>query len=317
MRLYTLDSLKAVAAFFVVTLHVGLFDEFSQFYAEIIRLSGRWAVPFFFMVTGYFIGIKNAESQLSHSVLKIAKVFVVSSLLYLPYYFIHHDYSVKQVGERVLSDTIIISGMSFHLWYLSSLIFGLLTFKLLHQTLSQRGLLMISIAIVLCYFTVDLLPDLTDNDNWVRHFISVPCIVFGYLVSKIDQERINLRLCGIVLLVSFVGIYLLPYALDGEGTRSVIQRQFPLFVIPFCLALLLIAVRLNVKNNALAHIGKDYSLVIYTCHPLFLALLKHQLLPSDWQPDWLIAILTFVLAVSFAIALKKVCLPAYRLLNGQ
>lgn len=317
MRLYTLDVMKAIAAFFVITLHVGLFKEFNHFYGEIIRLSGRWAVPFFFMVTGFFIGSKGLEDRLGGQALKIGKIFLISSLMYLPYIYIKHDFSADKISERVMSDTVIISGMSFHLWYLSSLMFGLVTFKLLIQRVSMRTMWAVSAGIVCAYFAVDLFPDLTQNENWFRHFISLPCLFIGYVVSGMDRNKIQMPVVYTVLTISLIGIYGLPYLLQGDDTRSIILRQFPIFVIPFCIALMLIGVKSQMNNNVIADIGRDYSLLIYTSHPIWMWILKEWVLPHSWQTDIVVAMITFAVATVFAIALKYYWARAFGLLNGD
>lgn len=48
MRHESLDFFKLVSAFMVVSLHVGPYDEFDPIIGDIIRLGGRWVVPFFF-----------------------------------------------------------------------------------------------------------------------------------------------------------------------------------------------------------------------------------------------------------------------------
>lgn len=50
MRNKNLDAVKAVAACFVVFIHVGFPGETGQ----IIKVIARFAVPFFFMISGYF-----------------------------------------------------------------------------------------------------------------------------------------------------------------------------------------------------------------------------------------------------------------------
>ncbi|MBU2098234.1 MAG: acyltransferase family protein, partial [Gammaproteobacteria bacterium] len=50
-----IDGLRFVAAIGVIALHVGPFPELSDLSADIIRSSFRWCVPFFFMLTGYYL----------------------------------------------------------------------------------------------------------------------------------------------------------------------------------------------------------------------------------------------------------------------
>ncbi|SJL83978.1 acyltransferase family protein [Vibrio palustris] len=316
MRLYTLDSLKAIAAFFVITLHVGLYHDLSPIYGEVIRLTGRWAVPFFFMATGYFIGVKQLEAHMPKHAIKIGKIFIITSLIYIPYSYLKHDFSMEHIASRASSDTLIMSGMSFHLWYLSSLFFGLITFYVLHYRLSTKSMLTLSMLIISGYFIVDLYPSITEHENWVRHLISIPCLFFGYRLSRVNAESISLPLTTSVALLSLAGMYVLPYYLDGDQTRDIMLRQFPIFVIPFCMVLLLLAIKLNANDNPVAKVGRDYSLLIYTCHPIFMYGIETVLAKHNMDSDIVIALATFVVATGFAVLLKRVCRPAFRVLNG-
>ena len=80
MRNKSLDVAKAIAAFLVVCIHVSFPGETGQ----IIKVFARCAVPFFFMVSGYFCYYENnnAAVKIPFKIIHILKLFAVSILFY-------------------------------------------------------------------------------------------------------------------------------------------------------------------------------------------------------------------------------------------
>ena len=80
MRNKSLDAAKAVAACLVVFIHVSFPGQTGQ----IIKVFARCAVPFFFMVSGYFCYYekKNTADKIPAKILHILKLFVTAILFY-------------------------------------------------------------------------------------------------------------------------------------------------------------------------------------------------------------------------------------------
>ena len=83
-RLSGIDSFRLLAALGVVCLHVGPLEGLYGSVGDFIRLFGKWAVPFFFMLSGYFLAKNLTEERLVNSISKIVLIFASSSLLMLP-----------------------------------------------------------------------------------------------------------------------------------------------------------------------------------------------------------------------------------------
>ena len=77
MRNKSLDAVKAIAACLVVCIHVSFPGQAGQ----LVKVLARCAVPFFFMVSGYFCYYQNcnASKRILSKILHIMKLFAVSS----------------------------------------------------------------------------------------------------------------------------------------------------------------------------------------------------------------------------------------------
>lgn len=61
-RLNAIDLMRLIAAFSIMFLHTSL-GAISVNNQEIIRLSVRWAVPFFFITSGFFFRKKIGQTK--------------------------------------------------------------------------------------------------------------------------------------------------------------------------------------------------------------------------------------------------------------
>lgn len=121
-----MDACRLLAAFMIVAIHTYPLEKINPnldyFFTRIIF---RIAVPFFLMVTGYFLIpkiLKNKSALIGYSK-KILKLYVISIIIYLPVniymgYFNH---------TNILNITkdIFFNGTFYHLWYFPALLLGL------------------------------------------------------------------------------------------------------------------------------------------------------------------------------------------------
>ena len=76
-RNITLDILKLIAAYFVVFIHIPFYGEFGN----IISALARFAVPIFFMTSGYYC-YGQTTSDIKKKIFKIVKILLFASILY-------------------------------------------------------------------------------------------------------------------------------------------------------------------------------------------------------------------------------------------
>jgi len=115
-RYDSLDIFRLLVSFAVVILHVsmGSMPLDIQIY---LKLLARFAVPFFFLVSGYFFytGYKKDDHVFFlKNISKLLCIFLVASIIFLPI-------DIAK-GNFRFSQKLILTGTEGHLWFLPSLI---------------------------------------------------------------------------------------------------------------------------------------------------------------------------------------------------
>lgn len=149
-----LDYFKLTAAFLVAAIHTSPFASFSAD-ADFIftRVIARVAVPFFFMVTGYFLlpqyvfGRSMDMRPLMRSLKKLLYLYAAAVLLYLPVNL--YAGQIQDLGVWAFFRMLLVDGTFYHLWYLSAAVLGVWIVWFLGGKLPYKVLLGISFVLYL------------------------------------------------------------------------------------------------------------------------------------------------------------------------
>lgn len=120
----SLDRFRLLAAILVIAIHTGPLSTFSQdadFF--LTRILSRVAVPFFFMVTGYFL-VKDSWRSLGRLWKRTLLLYGASILLYLP---------LNLYAGGFPWQSLLFEGTFYHLWYLPAVLLGLLIARQLYR----------------------------------------------------------------------------------------------------------------------------------------------------------------------------------------
>lgn len=134
VRIGKLDEFKWIAAFLVVANHTSPLESLHET-ADFVftRVLARVAVPFFFMVTGYFVLYaanrkRDGMVRIWASIKKTGFLYLVVTLLYLP---VQIYKAIKEpiepaalLGKGIKA--VLFDGTYYHLWYLPAVMLGLL-----------------------------------------------------------------------------------------------------------------------------------------------------------------------------------------------
>lgn len=114
------DKFRLAAAIMVVAIHIGplgIINERLDF--GITYCLARVGVPFFFIVTGYFV-LGRRERQGDYMA-RILRLYALATILYLPVNF----YAGKQVeGVAGAMRDLLFDGTFYHLWYFPAVLIG-------------------------------------------------------------------------------------------------------------------------------------------------------------------------------------------------
>lgn len=277
-----IDIIKFLMSFFVVAIHIQPFVAFEQlsfyrFYDSMLRL----AVPFFFMVTGFFLTKKMKKlpqdkwaSVFFDAAKKKLRLYLIWTLIYFPlavygFVFIQHCSFAKAVVRYVLN--LFFVGENYNswiLWYLLSAVYALMFFGIL---LKYNCSLKICVVAGIFVYMLGL-----GFDAVVHHFSDLRGVYilmavfrngrlatgFGFIGAGIIMANCklpSLRVMGIGFAVSF-----LAYAFFEEYTFA----QTFLFIASLCFFRCILLLPICTKNKNLFLYFRECSSVLYFLHLL-------------------------------------------------
>lgn len=275
-----LNALKIIAAFFVVTIHIHFPGDFGL---SVIAIA-RFAVPFFFMVSGFFSYYENKTVLNEKYKRKIKHVFVLflgGTGLYFIYgmsvalysgtavSYLGRIFSIKSVLEFLLFNN---TSVSEFLWFLPALIYTYTVFFIFEKTgITKKMYFLIPVLFLFGIFFREMLeyipdlPAIMSNGYVYRNFafVGLPFFMLGHFI-KANEDIFTEKFSNISLVIlMIVG--------SAEAVAvELLHAQKSVYIGTFIavFALFLFAVK-NEEKYSVAHIadaGAKYSLYVYIFH---------------------------------------------------
>lgn len=121
-----IEYFRIVAALFIIAIHTSPLSSVSSTGDYILtRVAARWAVPFFFMTSGYFLISRYGRdtAKLIHFVKRTMLVYGAAIFFYLPLNLYNGYFDMENPAPQLVRD-IIFDGTMYHLWYLPASAMG-------------------------------------------------------------------------------------------------------------------------------------------------------------------------------------------------
>lgn len=269
-----LDRFRLAAAVLVVAIHtspLATWTETGDFW--LTRVLARVAVPFFLMVTGYFLGKKNWRGA-GRTVLKTLALYAVAVALYLPLNLYNGGFSPAEWLRRLAVD-----GTFYHLWYFPAVILGVV----IAWGLSRLGMGPALVIAGLLYL-VGL-----GGDSYYGFAAGVPALgaLYGHIFDFCSYTRNGLFFAPLFLLlgaagaelgggVSAVGtaVSLGAMSLEALWLRSAgVQRHDSMYVLLPVVMVFLFSLLLAMDRGRDRR-ARDMSLLVYLFHPWCIVLVR-------------------------------------------
>lgn len=282
-RLYVLDLFKLIASFFVVFIHC----HFSGIPGIAVKAIARFAVPFFFLCSGYFL-YGNKPEKILRKTCRIFRLFCYAFFLFLIYQILIHYISgngtqvltwlqgltdFKQLIKFIVYN---VPYVSVHLWFLSALVYVyLLYYWIVKKRLSDVFIGLSSAVLLILHLIIwqILLTLNTGSQTFVvRNFLftGYPFVGIGMLIKKYTNvlPKISPRKALILILSGSLASVLSRFAL---GEKSV-----PAGAILTATTLLIYAVQHNDLPSPTIFVNAGtYSTFIYVFHPIAIDLIGY------------------------------------------
>jgi surface polysaccharide O-acyltransferase-like enzyme len=322
----TLDLFRLAASFFIILLHVNFFMGETQL-PSFIRISARWAVPFFFLLSGYLIAPKVLSKDFSlksieKTILKVFKIILISNFIYILF--------TLYLGRNTNKPGILLSGSYYHLWFLPSLGLGILGTWMLRQLVKKRVRYLILFLITLAALYTDSYDQAIIGEDLsfylFRFLTGYLFIELGILIKEKEEKLktlISTKLLVILVLFTFFLQFLEILFLKSTFGVSLFNHQF-IITTPILSSLIFsLAIRSNFQFGNISKTGQTHSLFIYLYHPILIFILNTVLNKLGLLEDMhivgklFIPVVIFLGALLIGKTLEKVTPSIFKVLNGD
>lgn len=297
-----LDYFRIIAAFFIVAIHTSPLTFFSPD-ADFIftRIIARVAVPFFFMVTGFFLlppffkstgspADKEAQTDtapLKKFLTKTGSLYGVAILIYLPVN-LYSGYFKERNNFTALIKDILINGTFYHLWYLPAVITGVVFVFILSRYLRGKTVILLSLFLYGFGLMGDSYYGITAHIPWLKELYGILFHIFDYTRNGIFYAPVFLSLGAVIagektirfrkltLRQSLTGFLLSGALLFGEGLvlhHYGLQRHDSMYIFLLPVMYYLFRMLLLWRGNRYKNM-RTVSMVVYIIHPLAIIVVR-------------------------------------------
>jgi surface polysaccharide O-acyltransferase-like enzyme len=322
-RSYTVDNFRLLGALTVIILHTIHIQDVPQAIFFGIKNLTRWAVPFFFLVSGFYFE-KAYRSDPGIALTKRLKNLIGIFLSVNIIYFFFSLYEGTPLTANFSISTLIL-GFYHHLWFIGAMIFGyLFMWFVLEQKPSAKTLLTLIVASLLfVLFTgsyARVLGFFEPNNAYSRTLIAIPFLLTGFCFARYNLlNRINLPVAFIItafgISLQLAEPFVLYYTIKNF---SPVGNDLLFGTVFFSIGMFLLAMKINnPKDTLTTKLGRDYSLLLYLYHPLIMGLLPWAALSGHYSFSWLKPAIVFTICTLLIVFLDRKAPPVYRFINGS
>lgn len=195
-----LDVLKFLCAFLIVCIHIPFGFKGNDYFTVLTR----FAVPTFFMISGFFYPATIERGKQAKQILKTVKLAVTSFAVYFVWRIVYtlitkgdvlavlkKGFSLEEILSLIFFNKTYFGG---HLWYLNALIYTLLVMYVFARYKKFNWLYCISPILILCDLVFGTYAVVLFGKTFTYYifrnflFIGIPFFTLGYFISENKQK---------------------------------------------------------------------------------------------------------------------------------
>jgi surface polysaccharide O-acyltransferase-like enzyme len=327
----TIDLFRVIAIFGVIVVHTDpvtrkVFTSAPEQLANLMTTgAGRLAVPFFFVVAGYFFGCKIRAGApplplFARYARRLLRVWALWSLIYLLIPLRLGQWQHQGWWPAVVDQfrhmarhplLIVFVGGKGHLWFLMALVMALAMVAICERLRTRWLFYVLAVALYVCGSLAGLYANTVAGfsmpfDPRNGPFMSALLVACGYWISGRDG-RVDPLIAFSITAIGLVGfeaeLHWVPMFSSAWPPIIDYGLSTPVFGIG---ALLLGLALPGLGGRWLPRVGAEYVLGIYACHELFVepAWMLHASFHS-YAWEFLFPVIVFVLALGLTMLLAR------------
>lgn len=306
-RNVAIDIFRIVAAFFVICIH-------APFITWGTNPIYKCAVPFFCLVTGYYLNGKKEDDKLFfNKILVYLRILLLAVIVYL-ILALFEGVDVEIPSLKILA---LYNSFGFinapHLWYLLALIISLSIIHLLKKCgVVWMIYMFLPFIIISPLGKYNLLPFSRLIENYDANWLltTLPYIACGFTIRTLDGGKEKLKYLYLAIALFFVILTLFESKYWGGmlSDKSAFYVGTPFYSIGLFLFLLSVRIPSSPLLIAFADFCKKASLPIYVWHFLIINILKVCALYELLQPFVALYVFIFLVFIIVSVSLvRRLC----------
>lgn len=214
---YSLNVIKCIAIFAIICIHCGFYN--VSFKGSVIDSLSRFAVPIFFLISGFFSYYEDnnyAINKYKTRIIRLIKLYIIATLLYFAFYWMLGSFTSLNDIINLFSLNACFNYIIFnlnpaviHLWFISALLYCYIFFYIIRKFSADPKSLYVYIPI--CLFVSLLFGEfshffgLSLPIEFYRNFLfmGLPFFTLGYLIHD-KRENLTTVLSNLDLFVMMI-----------------------------------------------------------------------------------------------------------------
>lgn len=246
--LFSIDALRVLAIFAVVMIHVSTKTlSFSRFDIENLPLSlilnqtSRFAVPLFFLISGFVLELNNKNSLSFINFFKKRASRIITPFLFWStiYFLFSANFDISKIFSQKFIWSLILGNASYHLYFIPTLILFYLSFPILHrfiEVLKNPVFIALIVAIQGYILYVDYYIHVWDLQYDLRiALLSFAMFILGMtgshyinFISKITKKFNYLISLFLIAIITFINFHVYEMTIKLKTTKFIYNQYGPL-----------------------------------------------------------------------------------------
>ena len=281
-RIHSIDVIRIVMAFLVVTIHI----PFNGKAGEVFITYGKTAVPFFLVVCGYLL-YRDDTAQMMKRLLKQAKkmfiLFVTANIFYMAGFAVFDkvvngslDETMAGFSPKAITDFLLynLSPYSEHLWFLGSLLYALVILLILNKLNVLKYAMFTAPVLVAAYVVLSHMGIGEGYQLRNAILVGLSYTMMGMLIRRFEKKILSFRFITPVLAVLFVVCCATAVIELNTYEQGIAVPFVSCEILTYVIALLCLKFPDFGMGTFLEKLGRDCSLPIYIMHIATVALLE-------------------------------------------
>lgn len=277
------DVGRIIAAILVIAIHcMPSYNPKNAYVFVLGNIIARLAVPYFFVVAGYFLAFKDVNDTvvIKSYVKRLIKLYIIWSLIYLPaniYIWIENENTLLGVLDYI-KDFIFI-GSFIQFWYFPAIIFSVIAVHFLLKKFKDTTIILISTIIYIIGLFGDTYYGVISATSPLKKvydiylsffettrnglFFGLLFVAIGVYIKK-NNKKMSMKKSTLGLVFSLVGLFMEAYFISYLGVA--LDYNIYLFAVPTIFFLVLWLQDITLPNRNIYLRIRKMSVLIFGVH---------------------------------------------------